>query len=1705
MTNKKSDMKITILLFLALIFINSAFILNNNRDPSDSNIGEKESEDVEHVLQSSASTISIYVFENNFSGVAGISGDGSYITPWIIQDKIIDGGQVNTCIFIEDSDEYFRIENCTLFNPDGTASIPNTAEACIKIDNSGNGTIINNTCYDDDISAWGVGMFIIDCVNMTITDNYVYHLDYGMVYRRSGINLTISNNRLEDHDQEAFYFMGSSGSNPDWNKNILVTNNRIEASYEGIYMSHCLFANVTDNYIYDQNQYGIYIYQANNGTYSNNILLDNRYGIDIRRAENNTIFENTIEDNSNRGLRDTGTADVLYNIFYKNSFINNNQHVTDDFIGNYFNNTEIGNYWDDYTGPDIDDDGIGDLVYNISSDGLVNDSKPIRDDGIDLQNGVIEIDAADPAKDWAWAEQRFWCSGSGTGPDPYVIGPSLTGTLEINGSGIYSGITILNSSSSYFRIQNSSCFNSGIGEAGINIENSSAAMISLNNLSSNLGSGIKVYNSTMIYTYDNIIRDNTQYGIFYEISNNSLISGNFLSGNGWDLRDLNGFSNINGMNEIDGIYTPLYLDDNGGSGTAFNWVTAANMPWCSGSGTAIDPYLIEDKSISGNNSQSCIIIQDSSVYYKIDNCSIYNSTTGSFNSGIVLANVQNGLIVNNNISFNYNGIYMSAGSNCTNFTSNYICNNSKDGVFIYESDNNTFIENIICNSTDYGIFLEDLATGSDNNSFVQNQFIGNGIHAKDEPSTNFWNNTIIGNYWDNYTGVDDNDDTLGDTPHVFTGGIDWHPIWSDSHNGSAIHIDDSDPSKDWTWAESMTWCSGSGTSEDPYKIEDLIINSHYSDSCIKIENSQAYFRIENCTLYNAGSSEAAIYVSKSENGYITNNNLSNNQGYAVLLHTQCNYTTIENNYIYNITDTDAIRIYDGCTDNNIFTNNITGVKNHGISCESSIWSCDRNNISYNIIFNNTADNKAAIYLKGAWYSNITGNQVFNNTGSSRRGIDIHTGSQYNDVFNNIICYNDGDGITTRQGATGNTVSGNDIFNNTGNGVNIPSLGSATSVNFITYNRIENNSLCGINSEGLVFSAINVDNKFLYNNISQNGQHGIRIYWSMSTQIIGNIITNHGQSGNYQAISIDEALNNNITHNEIINNTQGGIYLPTYVVLEPTGNLFHDNNFINNSINALDNASLNSWNNSMNGNTWDNYDGFDTNYDGVGETPYNISGTANAQDQMPFGNLDTIDPVITIISPVSDELLNGTAPAFIIEIDEYQLNTTWYSFNGGENKTFTGNGSFDPVLWGNLLNGTITIRFYANDTINNIGMAIMVVRLDIEGPAFTVDVPSDKDLFAFIPPDYNLTIISDDFNSSWYMIVGYSTNITFIGNGTINQTAWDSVGNGTVTIRFYTNDTFNNIQSIDRILRKDIEAPQVNITLPINNQEFENTPNYILNILEANLHQTWYSLDGGLNNYSCAYPSGLIGAALWAALANGNITITFYANDTMGNIGMKVIYITRYVPPVDPGLPEDDMPWWLRAVLTGAISATVGLFIKQAYSSRKKRNQMIERMSEEIEKIDNLGKFLQSNLSKEEWAGMEVAWKQYQGREITQKDLIKQGKKSVGDRFASLLGVVPAKKKTIDMKKTIPPEKKLFTPSVVPGKAPIDAAKELTPEAKKKMTELEEKLNSLKKAENRLDLDLDVGDISKEDFKDKKEYLAEKVNEILKKIEDLQPK
>jgi PKD repeat protein len=144
-----------------------------------------------------------------------------------------------------------------------------------------------------------------------------------------------------------------------------------------------------------------------------------------------------------------------------------------------------------------------------------------------------------------------------------------------------------------------------------------------------------------------------------------------------------------------------------------------------------------------------------------------NTIDNNTNSGILIYSDFN-YLAKNNIYCNSNGIDMSiTDSDSNSFTENNIVNNTI-GIKQSRGQENVFVGNNISDNEN-GVNITLSSSEANNNSFHHNNFFNNTQNAYDE-CNNYWDNGSIGNYWDDYTGEDNDSNGIGDTPHDIPGG-----------------------------------------------------------------------------------------------------------------------------------------------------------------------------------------------------------------------------------------------------------------------------------------------------------------------------------------------------------------------------------------------------------------------------------------------------------------------------------------------------------------------------------------------------------------------------------------------------------------------------------------------------------------------------------------------------------------------------------------------------------------------------------------------------------------------------------------------------------------------------------------------------------------------------------------------------------------------
>ncbi len=447
-----------------------------------------------------------------------------------------------------------------------------------------------------------------------------------------------------------------------------------------------------------------------------------------------------------------------------------------------------------------------------------------------------------------------------------------------------------------------------------------------------------------------------------------------------------------------------------------------------------------------------------------------------------------------------------------------------------------------------------------------------------------------------------------------------------------------------------------------------------------------------------------------------------------------------------------------CTSAGIYTdfNKNSNIINNSISnCDYGIYLSENNN-TYVIRNEITAIglNEDATSGIVAFYSNHSKVLHNNLTNIYGRGIQFYYSISVN-CSNNYV--ND-----TRWGSlniyyTNDSVFTHNTLLNSNESGGLYAGHASTNVN------ITNNVIEDMWGSGITLSTINafVENNIIdsVNSFSGPAYGGISLDESNSTTIINNIIKNSQEHGIYSSKSSQCIIKENT-----IQDTNGtGIYL---------WELTHDcdvygNFLISNVQHAEDNGLNNQWDNGTHGNWWDDYTAYDLDNNGVGDTPYNISGTANSQDRYPLMNItDFNSPTINSPADITYEYGSGGYITWT-PTDENPGGLYYLYINGVIEREGIWDGSNIVFDLSSLTFSSITINFtlHVMDRVGNLESdTVFVTIVDTIGP--TISQPSDLE----IPEGAegkSIRWTPYDLNPSHYQIF-YNGTVIQEGNWTADQ-------------------------------------------------------------------------------------------------------------------------------------------------------------------------------------------------------------------------------------------------------------------------------------------------------------------------------------------------
>lgn len=239
--------------------------------------------------------------------------------------------------------------------------------------------------------------------NFLIENNIMDQVCFGIILFK-GKDGMVKNNKISSNAKEQY---NSGNAIHLWScKNVKVIANEAAHCRDGIYIQFSSKSYIERNYCYENLRYGLHFMFSDDNEYHRNKFSKNGAGAAVMFSKRVKMVENTFQDNwgpSSYGLllKELYDSELVGNTFYRNTIGINGENCTrmkyneniftengwgirirggcyqnDFWDNNFFNNTfDVAydnnvndnkfrsNYWSDYTGYDLNKDGVGDVPY----------------------------------------------------------------------------------------------------------------------------------------------------------------------------------------------------------------------------------------------------------------------------------------------------------------------------------------------------------------------------------------------------------------------------------------------------------------------------------------------------------------------------------------------------------------------------------------------------------------------------------------------------------------------------------------------------------------------------------------------------------------------------------------------------------------------------------------------------------------------------------------------------------------------------------------------------------------------------------------------------------------------------------------------------------------------------------------------------------------------------------------------------------------------------------------------------------------------------------------------------------------------------------------------------------------------------------------------------------------------------------------------
>lgn len=205
----------------------------------------------------------------------------------------------------------------------------------------------------------GIYLAVGSTANSLVRNNIANNLGYG-IYLTSSVGNVIVGNNVTDNSNSAIFLTAQS------NQNNISSNRLANNAGVGVSLTESSNTHVAQNNITANRWDGVYIFSSTNNSIVRNTIAKNGEALRIGTSIKNHIAANNI----------TGNDYEFWFYVSPNNYIYHNNFMSNRYRGvlepDSINTWDLGypaggNYWNNYTGMDVNSDGIGDTPYIINA------------------------------------------------------------------------------------------------------------------------------------------------------------------------------------------------------------------------------------------------------------------------------------------------------------------------------------------------------------------------------------------------------------------------------------------------------------------------------------------------------------------------------------------------------------------------------------------------------------------------------------------------------------------------------------------------------------------------------------------------------------------------------------------------------------------------------------------------------------------------------------------------------------------------------------------------------------------------------------------------------------------------------------------------------------------------------------------------------------------------------------------------------------------------------------------------------------------------------------------------------------------------------------------------------------------------------------------------------------------------------------------